>query len=76
MLISEQLLLNYPDSVATLFRLLGFVPGKIWNTDNPGILEYAGFSPFFASLDTGDRLPLYEATVTDGKASVRKVEEK
>ena len=80
--ISQRLLADYPDVVATLFGLLRFVPTHIESelyqpgVRYLGVAEYLGDSPFFASLVAGVRVPLYEATVTDGRVAVRKVEEK
>jgi hypothetical protein len=75
-------LADYPDVVATLFGLLRFVPTHIESelyqpgVRYSGVAEYLGDSPFFASLVNGDRIPLYEATVADGRIAVHTVEEK
>ena len=80
--ISQCQLADYPDVVATLFGLLRFVPTHIKSelyqpgVRYSGVAEYLGDSPFFASLVNGDRIPLYEPTVADGRIAVHTVEEK
>lgn len=75
LVVSAHLLQKHPETVATLFGLLRFVPTYVSGQEGSAIL-YIGMSPHFAPIGFEDPLPRYEATVTDGRVSVRKDEAK